>query len=83
LDLNTDPNYIREVKLIVKIKPSADRQRADVNFQASSRLAPDAPGSETLYLTKGGAFIANARQMTFDEYKEDVTELDAAKGGEK
>ncbi len=71
-DVNTETGFVRVVTLKVRIKPTDDRQRAAVTFQAESKLAPDAAGTDQMIFSKEGAFISSARQLHF----EDVTEID-------
>jgi hypothetical protein len=58
-DPNTDPTGVRTVTLNIKIKPSQDRQRAEIAFQAISKLAPDAPGVDQIVIARDGALVAN------------------------
>ncbi|NIQ97076.1 MAG: hypothetical protein GWN87_25030 [Desulfuromonadales bacterium] len=88
LDVATSATSVREVRLVVKLKPTEDRQRASLTFQAASKIAPDAPGEDlVLFGVGGGAFVTSARQLTLDEAVADkVTELDGeeeAGGGEQ
>jgi hypothetical protein len=74
-DLNTDPGFVREVTLKIKVKPTPDRERAGISFQASSKLAPDSAVEDQIVIARDGAFVANAKQLTLDEY-ENVEEID-------
>jgi len=49
-DPNTDFKPVREITLKVKLKPSSTRESADTTVQVTSKLAPFAPTSTTLYL---------------------------------
>lgn len=42
-DPNTTPEAIREVRVVVKIKPNKDRNSAVTTVQATSKLAPCQP----------------------------------------
>lgn len=77
LDVATSATSVREVRLVVKLKPTEDRQRASLTFQAASKIAPDAPGEDlVLFGAKGGAFVTSARQLTLDEaVAEKVTDI--------
>jgi hypothetical protein len=76
-DIATDPTAQREVILKVKIKPSADRSKADINFQASSKICPDAAGTDQVFFSSKGAYVSSARQLTLDEQGDNkVEELD-------
>lgn len=80
LDPNTDPTAMREVTLKVKIKPQADRARAEITFQASSKTCPDAAGTDQVIWSGKSAYVATARQLTLDEAgAEKVSEIDEAK----
>jgi hypothetical protein len=77
LDINTELNFTREVILKIKIKPSEDRQTAAIHFQASSKIAPDAPGQDQMYFGKNNqAFINSAKQITFEDYTQSVSEIE-------
>ena len=78
-DLATTATAVREVKLSVKIKPSEDRERAELSFQATAKLCPDAPGQDLIVFgLKGEAFVSNVRQLTLDQAGEtNVEEIDA------
>ncbi len=78
LDPATSATSVREVRLVVKLKPTEDRTKANLTFQAASKIAPDAPGEElVLFGLKGGAFVTSARQLTLDDAVADkVTEID-------
>lgn len=52
MDPNTDPKKVREVKLIVKIKPNEHRNMADVTVQASSKIIPAQPLTSALLIDK-------------------------------
>jgi len=80
-DPNTEATGVRTVTLKIKVKPSQDRQRADVSIQATSQLAPDAPSTDQMVLARDGAYVANAKQLTLDDYDEKVSEIDDAKEG--
>ncbi len=77
-DINTNADHVRSVILEVKIKPSNDRKRADVTFQAKSKLAPDAAGVDQILFSKQGAYVNSARQLTFEEYGDKVADIDSA-----
>lgn len=51
-DLNTDPEKIRTVTLTVKIKPSENRQTANVSVSAKSALAPAKEVSSTILMDR-------------------------------
>jgi hypothetical protein len=76
-DPNTAAKVTRIVTLKIKITPSEDRKRAEIAFQAESKIAPDAAGSDQLYFGQGGVFVSSAKQLTFDDYEETVTELES------
>lgn len=55
-DLNTDPEKVRTVTLTIKVKPSENRQTANVSVIAKSALAPAKEVSSTIIMdrdTKG------------------------------
>ena len=69
LDINTDPGAVRKVMLTVKITPVKGKERQEymLEFQASSKLPPDAAGVQTLFLGEGKGFISEMEQLSFDE----------------
>jgi hypothetical protein len=78
-DIATEPTAQREVTLRVKIKPSPDRSRAAITFQASSKICPDAPGEDQVFFSGKSAFVSSARQLTLDEAgATNVEEIDPA-----
>jgi hypothetical protein len=89
LDVATTATAIREVRLVVKLKPTEDRTRADITFQAASKIAPDAPGTDLcIFGAKGGAWVTSARQLNLPEADAGkVTEIDGdadeATGGDQ
>jgi hypothetical protein len=70
-DVNTKPDAVREIKLIVKIKPSKDRATATTALQASSKLAPAMPHEGSVLFSfqnnKPKAYTNNLKQMTIDD----------------
>lgn len=81
LDINTDPTFERVVTLKVKIKPNQERDKAAIEFQATSKIAPDVAGTDLVHFGRDGAFVSSAKQLTFEDYEKDVAELEAAQGG--
>jgi hypothetical protein len=92
LDINKDPTLVREVSLKIKFKPLKGREREEyvVEFQASSKLPPDAAGQHAMVLAKGKGYLPKMKQLTFEESYdpvsgevldegENVTKLDPAK----
>lgn len=53
-DPNTSPTAAREVVLKVKIKPSEDRDRAQIKIECTPKLAPAKPVDELVYISKLG-----------------------------
>ena len=72
LDINTDQGAVRKVTLTVCVKPNSDRSKAEVTYQAQSRLPPDAAGTEQFYLTRtadgAAAFVHTPTQLSFDDF---------------
>ena len=63
-DLNTEATAIRQVTLTVKIRPSSDRKSAELTYQATSKLAADAAGTEQLKLGNNGrGYISKMEQL--------------------
>ena len=66
-DPNTDAEAVRELKLIIKLKPSESRESATVAVQAESKLAAFRGAGTTIFIGKRkGRMVAlesNARQM--------------------
>lgn len=79
LDIATPATGVREVTLKVKIKPNEDRQRAEVTYQATAKLCPDAAGTDlVIFGQKGKHYVSSARQLNLDEQGEhNVEELGA------
>lgn len=71
LDPNTDSNATRTVTLKVVVKPGPDRKDAMLTFQATSKLAPDAPGTDMVYISQGKAYVQDMQQMRLDELVEE------------
>ena len=74
LDVNTNPTSVREVKLLLKIKPDENsRQVADVEISCSSKTAPVKSVDSRFYLgRREGRVVAvehNPEQLVFDEMK--------------
>ncbi len=69
LDINKDPSAIRKVMLTVKIIPvkGMEREKYMVEFQASSKLPPDAAGVQPLVLSRGKGYLHEMKQLSFDE----------------
>jgi len=74
LDVNTAPTSVREVKLLVRIKPDENsRQAADVEISCSSKTAPIKSVGSRFYLgRREGQVVAvehNPEQLVFDEMR--------------
>lgn len=80
-DLNTEAATPRTVTLKVTLKPSSDRKDVALTYQATSKLAPDSPGIDMLYISKGEAYVQDMQQMGLEEFLEN--KLQVANGGEK
>jgi hypothetical protein len=81
MDINTDPKKARVVTLKMKIVPNDTRNRAGVEFEVTSKLISDVPGTDQLYLTDAGAFVPPMRQEElFNPVTGEVTRIN---GGEK
>lgn len=69
-DPNTDPEKIREVRLVLKMKPSKDRSSATTQITATSKLAPAQPHESFVVLDNDGsqinAYTTDPRQSHFD-----------------
>jgi len=61
-DPNTGPEVVREVTIKVKVKPSGDRDSAQVALEVKSKLAPPAPVGDLIYMgKKDGRLVAIGR----------------------
>lgn len=69
-DINSEPDAVREVKLIFKIKPSKDRRSATTSVQATSKLAGAIPHQGSMFLGFAGnrpkAYVNDIRQTMID-----------------
>ena len=67
LDPNTKPDVMREVKLIVKVKPNKERDFAYVEIHCQSKLAPFDAVPTQIYIGKhkgkAVAFERNPQQL--------------------
>ena len=59
IDPNTDPKQARTVTLKIKMTPSADRTQADIEFQATAKLAPDSAGIDHMQISRNGRGYIN------------------------
>lgn len=53
-DPNTEAKKVREVRLLIKVKPNEHRNMADITVQASSKLIPAAPLETSILIDKDG-----------------------------
>jgi hypothetical protein len=53
-DPNTEAKKVREVRLVIKVKPNDHRNMADVTVQASSKLIAAAPLATSIIIDKDG-----------------------------
>jgi hypothetical protein len=76
MDPNTEAEQVREVRLVVKIKPDKDRSTAAVAIIPSCKLAAAvALGTRMFFGKKGGRFLAwehDPEQMALPMGREDV-----------
>ena len=67
-DLNCKSTAMREIKIVLKITPTEDRQMAQTSLAVTSKLAPIEPHGGSVFLSfrnnKPKAFPNNAQQMT-------------------
>lgn len=72
-DLNVPANSMREIHIVVKIKPTEDRQSAMTMLQVYSVLPKNAAHGSHVALSfrdnKARALVSNERQMTMDDAK--------------
>lgn len=54
-DPNTEAKKVREVRLVIKVKPNDHRNMADVTVQASSKLIAAAPLATSIIIDKDGS----------------------------
>jgi len=82
LDPNTRPDLVRSVTLTVKIKPNEDRDFANVEIQATSKLAPYDHVPTHIYIgTEKGRAVAV--EPTKNIPVDDTGELTVLRGGER
>lgn len=61
-DPNTDEKMVRVVRLEVRIKPTPDRESAQVLVSASSKVSASKPASDNVYLgMRNGRLVAVTR----------------------
>lgn len=76
MDPNTEPEAVREVRLVVKIKPDRDRATAAVAIIPSAKLAPAvALGTRMFFGKKAGQVLAwehDPQQMDLPMERSDV-----------
>lgn len=69
-DPNTSPGAVREIKLMISIKPSKAREVADVIVTPQTKLAPMMSVDTVLYMGRhDGKLVAqehNPKQLSFD-----------------
>lgn len=69
-DPNTDPEKVREVRLVLKLKPSKDRSTATTQITATAKLAPAQPHESFVVLDHDGgqisAYATDPRQESFE-----------------
>jgi len=69
-DANTEAEAVREVRLVVKIKPNRAREVGDVQVVPSAKLAPMRHADTVIYMGRHkGELIAhedNPKQLSFD-----------------
>jgi hypothetical protein len=68
LDVNTEPKVPRSVTLKITIKPTSDRTKAEIEYQASAKLAADATGADTLTFGRDAKAYVPKSQIEFDEW---------------
>ena len=70
-DPNVPVEAVREIRLVIKIKPTKDRHSATTSVSVSSKLAQIAPHESSVGLGFSGnqpkAYVNNMRQMDFIE----------------
>lgn len=84
MDPNTDPGKVREVHLVIRIKPDKARSTGSVEIVPSSKLAPATALSTRMFFgSKAGKFMAwehDPEQMALPMTREDVTVVKSAAG---
>jgi len=79
-DPNTPPEAVREIRLVVKIKPTEDRAKAATTVQATAKLAATKPHDSFVILGTDGqrihAYTTNPKQNVLD-----LDEARAQQGG--
>jgi hypothetical protein len=73
-DCNTKPDEVREIRLIIKLKPSPDRKTATTIVHASCKLASTMPHQSAFFIAttsdnKIRAYVNDPRQaiLPFDD----------------
>jgi len=81
LDPNTVPNANREITLTIKIKPTEDREKANLEYSVKSKFPGDAPGSATILIHRGKkqGWVSAAQQMDLEDM---ITKRDLDSGVE-
>lgn len=62
-DPNTEAKKVREVRLVIKVRPNEHRNMADVSVQTSSKLIPAAPLETSIIIDKDATGKAVAGEM--------------------
>lgn len=84
-DPNTDAKAVRVIKLEVRVKPTENREAAQILVAASSKLSASKPAGDNVYLgVRDGALVAvtiDPRQGDMFQPSDDVIPLRDAKKG--
>lgn len=66
-DPNTEAKKMREVRMVIKIKPNEQRNMADVFVQTSSKLVPAAPLESSIIIDKDNTGAPVAAELWVGE----------------
>jgi len=69
LDPNTAPDAVRKITLTLVLKPSADREKAELIYKVETRFPGDAPGMDMVAISrnKKQGYVPAGRQMDIEE----------------
>lgn len=82
LDVNTEADTVREIKLTVKIKPSPDREILSIAFQVVPKPAPLSPLFTNAFIDKDVKGNAEAHEFSTpvqQELPKNVTKIEEGK----
>ena len=82
-DPNTEPDAVRQVILTVKIKPTKERNNAQVLIEAKSKLAPNKSASASIIISRKGKIVKAFESKAVEQLLPFETNIKAINGDDE